>query len=353
MTNLRSAAEIGLARAPRENFATLPTPLERLEELGERIELDLWVKRDDRSGELYGGNKTRKLEFLLADAIEKGHKEVWTVGAIGSNHVLATCIWATELGLDCGVLHFPQPVTDHVRHNLQALSTTHPELNLVGHRAQLPVEMFKVKLKEWLNTNPEVYYIPGGGSSPVGVLGYVQAAFEMIDQFHQLGEGLPDTVFVAAGTCGTFAGLRLGFEIAQVPIRVIGVRVVDKIVANAPLAAHLANRTSALLESHSAHAMPTLPHSAFELFNDFLGEDYGIPTASGLRAIQTMERSEGLHLEPTYTGKAVGALLDRAADFRGQRVLYWHTLSSTDLSERIQRSDVERDLPAEYMDYFS
>ncbi len=352
MSRTRQEAEVALENAPRRRFASLPTPVERLDTLAEELGIDLWVKRDDLSGTTYGGNKTRKLEFLLADALEQGHDEVWTVGAIGSNHVLATCLWGTELGLECGALHFPQPVTEHVLHNLRALSTTHPNLHLIGHRAQLPVEMFKVKLKEWLNTNPGVYYIPGGGSSPVGVLGYVAAAFELVDQYAEMDEPLPDVVVVAAGTCGTFSGLRLGFELAEVPIRVIGVRVVDKIVANVPLATHLANRTAALMEDYGAGELPRLRHADIEILDGFLGDDYGVPTASGLRAIQRMERADGLHLEPTYTGKAFGALLDRVRDFRGRRVLYWHTLSSADLGARIDASNVARDLPDEYMDYF-
>ena len=299
----------------------------------------------------------------LRKAYDRGDWNPWEGGwltpepmplkeANDGNHVLATCLWGTELGLECGALHFPQPVTEHVLHNLRALSTTHPNLHLIGHRAQLPVEMFKVKLKEWLNTNPGVYYIPGGGSSPVGVLGYVAAAFELVDQYAEMDEPLPDVVVVAAGTCGTFSGLRLGFELAEVPIRVIGVRVVDKIVANVPLATHLANRTAALMEDYGAGELPRLRHADIEILDGFLGDDYGVPTASGLRAIQRMERADGLHLEPTYTGKAFGALLDRVRDFRGRRVLYWHTLSSADLGARIDASNVARDLPDEYMDYF-
>lgn len=351
--NLRASAEHALSRAPRARFASLPTPIERYEEHlpASAGELDLWIKRDDVSGTVYGGNKTRKLEFLLGAALAEGKSEVWTVGAIGSHHVLATALWSKHLSLSCRALHFPQPVTSHVLNNLRALSTTQPGLDLVGHKAQLPIEMFKTKLREWRRSNPDIYYIAGGGSSPVGVLGYVGAAFELIDQFEEANESLPDAIVVAAGTCGTLAGLQLGFALAGRAVRIIGVRVVDKVVANHPVACHLANRCAALLEKFGEAELLRLTHSDFEIWDGFIGDGYGVPSASALRGIQSMRAAE-IKLEPTYTGKAFGALLDRASEFDGMRVLYWHTLSGVDLSHLIDQADVERDLPAAYMDYF-
>lgn len=342
------------AKLPRVEFAHLPTPVEPLERLGEHLGLpDLHVKRDDQSGTLYGGNKVRKLEYLLGEAIDQGHREVWTVGAIGSHHVLATCIYARQQGLEPGALHFPQPLTDHVRKNLYALSTTRPELTLVTNRAQIPVEVMRTKIREWLSRHPEVYYIPGGGSSPTGVLGYVNAALELAEQIEagQLAE--PSAIFVAAGTCGTLAGLTLGMNLAGLETRLYGVRVVDRLISNKPMVARLARKTAARLEEVGISGVPTITKDDFELLHDYFGPDYGVPTDAGGEAIELAERLEGLHLEPTYTGKAMSGLIgerERLADREGP-VLYWHTLNGADLSDRIAGATPHADLPAEYAQF--
>lgn len=330
-------------------IATLPTPLERVE-VGARLDLDLWVKRDDLSGRLYGGNKTRKLEFLFGDALNQKKREVWTVGAIGSHHVLATCIWARELGLDCSALHFPQPVTPHVIKNLKALSTTHPTLTLVGHRNALPAAMFKHKLREWLATAGDVYYIPGGGSSPVGALGYVNAAFELVRQFEEAGERFPDTLVVAAGTAGTYVGILVGLKWLGVETQVVGVRVVDRVVCNKPLVLRLAHQTLDLLRKHGAPGLPEITSADVRLDHHQLGPGYGIATPRGHAAIALAQTAHHLTLEPTYTAKAFGSILAHEKALRGQRVLYWHTLSGVDLSDRVASWD-PAGLPEAYREY--
>lgn len=315
-------------------LATLPTPLERLQELGDALGFSLWVKRDDLSGDLYGGNKLRKLEFLLGDALKQGHENVWTVGAIGSHHVLATCIWARKLGLTPSALHFPQPVTPHVQKNLKALATTKPNLTLVDHRAGLPIEMFKVKLKEWLQTDERFYYIPGGGSSPLGTVGYVNAALELVAQCEEMGEALPDVVYVAAGTCGTLVGLTLGFALAGVSVEVVGVRVVDKVVCNRPIASRLGNQVSDVLTAAGVPNVPRLANRDYTLDNAHFGREYGTPTEEALSAIRLAAES-GLNLEGTYTAKAFAALIHDADRWRDKKVLFWHTLNGVDLTERV------------------
>ncbi len=323
-------------RLPYVPLATLPTPVEHLPALGDALGLSLSVKRDDMSGSLYGGNKLRKLEFLLADALEKGHENVWTVGAIGSHHVLATCIWARHVGLKPSALHFPQPVTSHVQKNLKALATTNPNLTLIDHRAGLPVEMFKVKLKEWLQSGDGFYYIPGGGSSPLGTVGYVNAALELVVQCEEMGEPLPDVIYVAAGTCGTLVGLTLGFALAGVKVEVVGVRVVDKVVCNRPIAARLGRQVSELLAGAGIADVPRLANRDYVLDNAHFGREYGTPTEEGLSAIQ-LAAGEGLNLEGTYTAKAFAALVHDAERLRDKKVMFWHTLNGVDLTDRVSR----------------
>lgn len=340
---------------PHVDLASLPTPVERLGELGAEVGVEsLYVKRDDQSGTLYGGNKVRKLEFLLGEAVAQHYDQVWTVGAIGSHHALATAIYARELGLTPSVLHFPQPITPHVLDNLRALSTTQPNLTLASHKLTLPVEMGKVKVRQWLSDADDVYYIPGGGSSPTGVLGYVNAAFELAHQIEADELPEPDVIFVAAGTCGTLAGLTLGCRIAGLGSRVVGVRVVDKIMANATLTAHLANKAGKILGEHGVLGIPHIRAADITILDQYFGEDYGVPTDVGLLAMEmAMDRAD-LRLEPTYTAKAFAGLIgerDRL-ELADKHVLYWHTLSSADLSERVANADIERDLPAGYEKFF-
>lgn len=339
---------------PRVELGEFPTPVEPAERLAQNIGLPrLYIKRDDQTGTLYGGNKVRKLEFLLGQAVAEGFEAVWTVGAIGSHHCLATAIYARELGLEPHILHFPQPVTDHVLKNLRALSTTRPKLTLTS-KVALPFEVGKEKVKQWVSSQPDVFYIPGGGSSPVGVLGYVNAGLELADQIAAGELDEPDYIFVAAGTCGTLAGLVLGCKMAGLATRVVGVRVVDKIMANKPITSRLANRAGQILADHGVEAVPQVTGADFEMADAYFGRDYGVPTEAGMAAIHKVRELAGVDLEPTYTGKAFAGLLGERErlELSEKTVLYWHTLSGADLGERIARADVDQDLPDEYRDFF-
>lgn len=344
----------GARALPHIDLGVFPTPVEPMERLGAELEIPhLYVKRDDRSGPHYGGNKVRKLEFILGDALEQGYEEVLTIGAIGSHHVLATCIYARELGLKPAAQHFPQPVTAHVLDNLRALSTTQPELELVGHPVELPFHLFKKKLGEWLSRRPETYYITGGGSSVLGVMGYVNAALELREQIEQGLLPEPELIFVAAGTNGTLAGLIVGCQLAGLSTRVVGVRVVDRAVTNQANVLRLANLAVERLRRVGVEAAMVGPRD-FELLEGYFGPAYGQPTPAGARAIDLATRFEGLALDPTYTGKAFAGLLGqrRARELGTRSVLYWHTLNSVDLSDRIERADITRDLPEPYRVFF-
>jgi D-cysteine desulfhydrase len=340
---------------PHIALADLPTPVERLSKAADEVGIaSLWVKRDDLTGQLYGGNKVRKLEFLLGDAKAKGHDQVWTVGAIGSNHALATSLYARQVGLAPAVLHYPQPVTDHVLHNLKAISTANPDLTLASNFASVSYEMAKRKVKEWLDTGDNPYYVPAGGSSPVGVLGYVNAALELAEQVAAGECPEPDYIFVAAGTCGTLAGLLLGVKMAGLDTEVLGVRVVDKVITNAPNTRRLANGAAALLEECGVQNVPRVDKQDVTILDEYFGEGYGESTVDGLEAIHTLSEYEDLYLEPTYTGKAFAGLLGerKNLELHSRNVVYWHTLSSADLSSRIADVDVERDLPQSYQKFF-
>lgn len=348
----RYPAAQNIAHRALGNF---PTPVERLQRLGEQFGLsDFYIKRDDISGPLYGGNKVRKLEFVLADAIARGYDKVWTVGAIGSHHVLATSIYARHVGLQPAALHYPQTVTAHVLDVLKALSTTQPELTLVDHVAQIPVFLARAHLKEWLAKNPDIYYIPGGGSSFIGTLGYVNAALELKAQIERGELPEPHTIFVAAGTCGTLAGLILGAKMAGLNTNIIGVRVVDKIIANTRQTAHLANRCALWLEESGLENIPRITHKDVTILDGYIGKGYGEPTPQGSVCERLALDLENLEFDPTYTSKVLAAIVaerDRL-ELNNRPVLYWHTLNSIDLGERIRSAQPAWDLPAAYQKFF-
>lgn len=344
----------GAEQIARVELADLPTPVERLDQLGAEIgNATLWVKRDDLTAELYGGNKVRKLEFLLADAQSQGYDRVWTVGAIGSHHVLATSLFAQRLEMIPHALHFPQPVTEHVLDVLRALSTARPRLELVDSKHTLPFEMAKERVSQWLSDVDDPYYIPGGGSAPRGVLGYVNAALELARQIDNGELPTPEAIFVAAGTCGTLAGLTLGCRLAELPTDIIGVRVVDKVMVNSVVASTLANRTGRLLGQFGIDA-PRIRPGDIQIVDDQFGDGYGEPTPAGRRAIELADQFADLQLDPTYTAKTFAGLMDYDPPRNRplHNVLYWHTLSSADLSSLIESADPASDLPAEYQQFF-
>jgi D-cysteine desulfhydrase len=334
---------------PHQEFADLPTPVETFDELARQMQLaSLQVKRDDLSGSLYGGNKVRKLEFLLADAQSKGHEMVWTVGGIGSHHCLATCIWARQRGMRGGVLQFPQPTTPHVQRNIRALSTTHPQVHLLATAGEMSSNVFGTRLRAWRDAHPDAYYIPGGGSSPVGVLGYVNAALELVAQIEAGEAERPDVIVVAAGTCGTLAGLHLGFALAEFDVELRGIRVVDDWIANLATVERLVRGAAEILTEAGVDT-PEFDAGNLTIDPRFFGPGYGVPTEEGMAVRRLVADNEGLTLEPTYTAKTFAAIVSDVDELQQnhQRVLYWHTLSGVDLGDRIANADLDA-LPDEY-----
>jgi D-cysteine desulfhydrase len=310
----------------------LPTPVHPLTRLGSEVgHPALWVKRDDLTSPLYGGNKPRKLDFLLGQAIAKGSRTLVTMGGVGSNHLLATALHGRDLGLRTVGVVFPQPDSEHVRANLRAGKIAGVELVHIPSKYLLPaavaVTLARLRLRE--GNRPEL--IPGGGSSPLGSLGFVNAGLELAAQV-QAGElPEPEAVFVPLGTGGTAAGLALGFTLAGLSTRVVAVRVIDRLLANRPRLLGRLRATAALCRSRDETPFPARLGGNLEIDHGYIGPGYGHPTSEGQRAVERFRDLEGLSLEQTYTGKAAAALLDRARSTQ-RPLLFWLTLSSADLT---------------------
>lgn len=306
------ATAAGVARVALGSF---PTAVEAAPELGAALGVpELYVKREDRSGGPYGGNKVRKLEFLLGAAEQSGSATVVTGGGIGSHHVLATATYAREVGLQPRAVQFPQPVTDHVRTNLRSLAGLEPELRLIRSQALFPAALLCERAAALVGDR---YYVPAGGSSPVGTLGFVDAGLELARQVERGVCPRPDVVVVPASSGGTLAGLVVGLDLAGLDTQVVGVRVAGRYVANRPLVTRLANKTAGLLGE------PATRYDDIELLGGHLGPGYAEPTRAG-DSVTAVAADHGLELDPTYTAKTVAAIAEEFAD---ETVLYWHTLS--------------------------
>ncbi len=368
---------------PRADVGTLPTPVERADDLAAALGVgsgdspgvgdadaldtvdaldtadarngsdtetsDLYVKRDDLTGEVYGGNKVRKLAFLLGDAERRGIEDVWTIGSLGSNHVLATCLYARERSLVPHAIQFPEPVDESVRRTLRVLSTTEPELELLpdADAAFAAGDRREREFRE--SEQPDFYYVPPGGATPVGELGFVDAALELREQIDAGDCPEPDSIVVPVGSGGTLAGLACGCRLAGIESDLVGVRTAMRSFGNAERVAELARDTADLLADYGVDA-PRVSPADVSILHDYVGDGYGEPSAAGAAAAETAAE-HGLSLDPTFTAKTVAGLAD-ADRFRGETVLYWHTYNSRDLSDRVARANVRATLPESYRRFF-
>ncbi len=329
----RLRARFGPLALPWVPLAQVPTPVEPLAARSRALGAELWVKRDDRSGARYGGNKVRKLELLLADALARGRRTVATIGAWGSHHALATAIYGAHVGLGVELALYPQPITPHVQEDLLLDLAFGAGLLAIPSPVLGPLAALALARRADRGA-----VIPPGGSSALGALGYVEAGLELADQVAQGALPAPDAVVVAAGTCGTVAGLALGLELAGLRPLVVAVRVVPAAIANRWLIDRLRHGARRRLRDAGAALPPRRPLPVV-LDPHELGPGYGHDTPAARAAVAAFAE-DGLALETTYTGKAAAAALRWAqGPLRGKRVLFWHTCSSVDLSARLAAVD--------------
>ena len=219
-------------RVPFVALADLPTPLQRMERLSAGLGADLWVKRDGLTHPVYGGNKIRKFEFVFGDVLRRHARAVLTGGGFGSHHTLATAVIARQLGLRPVCSYYCQPITEEALLNLRRSPPLGIDAHFCGDYVGLALS-FVAQYARWLlRTGRPPYFIYPGASSTLGILGYVNAAFEIRDQLREGQIREPDALYVAVGSCGTFAGLLLGSRLAGLGSRVVGVRIIEEDQAN-------------------------------------------------------------------------------------------------------------------------
>jgi D-cysteine desulfhydrase len=315
---------------PWTPLVVAPTPVQRLENLSERLGRQVWIKRDDKTSPTYGGNKPRKLEFILGDALAQGRRILVTGGGLGTNHGLATAIFGEKLNFRVVLGLFDQPLTSHVRKNLLLFHAHKAEMFYVGTLLKAVLRYYVTERLRW----PGAYFIPPGGSSPLGALGYVDAGLELAMQIERKEVPLPKVVFVAVGTCGTMAGLVLGLRLAGLMTQVIGVQVGPSAFASSKAVLRLAHKTLRTMR-HCDRSVPQVELTLADVPVDRMhyGPGYGHPTDAGRAALELVAETEDITLDQTYTGKAFGALLDHLkTESRKEPVLFWNTFNSVDLS---------------------
>ncbi len=323
---------MNLAKFPRIRCGHFPTPLEPMENLSKHLGgPKLWIKRDDCTGLSSGGNKTRKLEFLMAEAVAREADTVITQGATQSNHARQTAAIAAKLGMACHIL-----LEDRTGYPDEAYTLNGNVLLDQLHGASISKRPGGTDMQKEMDIlaadlgkkGKRCYVIPGGGSNPVGALGYVNAALELLNQATEMGLRI-DHLVHATGSAGTQAGLVAGLAMlnSQIPVLGIGVR--------APKDRQEAS-VFALAEKTCAHVgVPGAVKREHVVANcDYVGQGYGIPTEGMVEALKLVANKEGILLDPVYSGKGMAGLIDliKKGKFKkDENVVFLHTGGSVGL----------------------
>ena len=340
----RLAAQLG-----RVALAELPTPVSSVTVSNPPATSAIWVKRDDISSETYGGNKVRKLEYIFARARERGARRVATFGAVGSNHALATSIFAQQSGFDCTCFLTRQPTTPSIASTLNM----HRRLGTEIVRLSRSIDRLAT-LRRYLHGR-RCWVVPLGGSCWIGAVGFVNAGLEIAAQVAAGDLPAPERIYIANGTMGSSAGLALGLALAGLSCELHAVRVVDDRFAKPEAMSRLINKTAMLLHRLD----PTIPtnlaaQTRLRWRNGFFAGGYAVADDVTEAAVARARRELGMTLETTYTGKAMAALLHDLSlpDYDGAPYLFWNTYNSRPLPVDSRRPATADNIPPEFMSYF-
>ena len=316
-----------LSRFPRLHFAHLPTPLEPMPRISEHLGgPNLWIKRDDYTGLSSGGNKTRKLEFLMAEALERGADSIITQGATQSNHARQSCAAAARLGMQSHILledrtgYHDEAYAHNGNVLLDQLHGASVSLRPADSDMNAEMESLAQQLRD---DGKKPYIIPGGGSNETGALGYVNAAFELTYQANERSLKI-DHLVHATGSAGTQAGLVVGLEAMHSGIPVYGISVRAPKPKQEENVFGLAQRTLDFM----GLSQNLVARDSVVANSDYVGDGYGLPTDSMIEAVKMLANFEGILLDPVYTGKTMAGLIDlvRKGYFdSNENILFVHT----------------------------
>ena len=317
---------MNLAKFPRRRYTEGQTPIEKAHRFSEVLGgPDIYIKRDDLLGLSAGGNKTRKLEFLVADALAQGADTLITCGAVQSNHCRLTLSAAVKEGLKCRLVleeRVPGTFDTKASGNIFLFNLLGAEkIQVVSAGSDMMAEMKQVA-EEVAAEGRKAYIIPGGGSNAIGATGYVACAQEILDQTFELGLNI-DTLVCASGSAGTQAGLVTGFYGCNMNIPVVGINVSRAKEEQEEIVYGLVRETAEHVGVNSE-----IPRDAVNCFGDYVGPGYSLPTPEMAEAVKLVARTEGILLDPVYTGKTMAGLIDlvRQGYFKKEsNILFVHT----------------------------
>lgn len=318
-----------LARAlPFVPLCDVPTPVEPCSAiagyLGRRE--GVAMKRDDRISSLYGGNKVRRYELVLGDALARGARRLVTVGGIASTQVMATVLFGRELGLGVRAVLFDQPLTTFARMQVAGYAKGGAELVYGGGYAETAYRAVRAMAKSSGN-----YFIFPGASGPLANVGYVDAMLELGRQVERGEAERPDVIVLPTGSSGTLAALALGCAMLGWETEVVGVRITSRFVANHVTIDRLVRATSRFLRARAPRFPDCARRVSYSLYHGAIGEGYGYPTPEAIEGAEQLEVLTGTRGEVTYSGKALAGLRALVAQpkYAKKSFLLWNTLSAT------------------------
>jgi D-cysteine desulfhydrase len=344
-----------VSNLPRHVLTQLPTPVIQAENCAQQIDVGrLYIKRDDLTGDIYGGNKVRKLEFLLGKALADGVNEVVTFGYAGSNHALATAIYAGKAGLKATSVLLPQTNAHYVRRNIRAAVSADARLKLKPNDKAIAAWVTLDQFFGMLRTGKRPMLIPAGGSAPVGVVGFVNAGLELAEQIRDGVLEKPDRIYMAISSMGSAVGLYLGLQLHELEIPIHAVRVVEEKYANEERMKKIMSKTNNFLhELDSTIPIVPLDDDLLVLRHEYIGDGYAKFTTQGVESVRFLADKENIPLEATYTGKAFSCLMEDGQNghLRDQNVLFWNTHNSRDFTKEYPLDD-ERLIPKAFRPFF-
>ena len=336
-------------RLPKLALADLPTPVEIREMTLPAGRRTIAIKHDDVSHALYGGNKVRKLEYLLRRAVERGARRVATFGAAGSNHALATAILANDVGLECTCFLTHQKRTPKVPMTLNMHRRIGTEIVRYGGSID-QLALFRKYVQ-----HRQAWVVPLGGSSWLGAVGFVNAGLELAQQIADGHIPCPDRIYIATGTTGSTAGLLLGLAAARLSTQVHAVCVVEPQFGSQEKLDRLLRKTTLLLNRcDPAFDADLADRVNFVWRDEFLAGGYAEFDKRTTDAVTAAKSELGLNLETTYTGKAMAAMLHdmQSADYSGEACLFWNTHNSRVLPVDSERPATLDTIPEEFLRYY-
>ncbi len=317
---------MNLAKLPRRGYVTTPTPIEKAENLTKALggDVNIYIKRDDLLPGTSGGNKTRKLDFSIGEAVKQGCDTLITCGAVQSNHCRLTLAWAVKEGMDCHLI-----MEERIAGSFKPEgSGNHFLFRLLGAKSITPVpggsdmmgEMQK-KAEELTKAGKKPFIIPGGASDAIGATGYVACAQETVQQLFDMGLAVAGIV-VPSGSSGTHAGMVVGMHGTNANIPVIGINV------SLPRDKQEEKVYNLVKETAKRVGAPEVPKSAVDSNPDYYMPGYSLPNEGMLEAVKLFAQTEAILLDPVYTGKVAAGLIGliRKGHFpKGSNVLFLHT----------------------------